>query len=93
MNYNNTIKGILDENYSKNINCGSKTLLWEVVNRIKPKIHAFGHIHESYGYSYNKDTYFVNSAVISKEKIVEQKPIIITFNKTKNDIKITIGKK
>lgn len=40
--------GILDLNFVDE-NCGCELLLKEVTERIKPRVHIFGHIHESYG--------------------------------------------
>lgn len=39
--------GILDKTF-QNVNAGCKGLL-KFVQRIKPKVHIFGHIHEGYG--------------------------------------------
>lgn len=40
--------GILDQTES-GLSVGSKSLLMEMTNRIKPKLHVFGHIHEQGG--------------------------------------------
>ena len=40
--------GILDQN-ADGIPCGDDILLKEVQERVKPKLHLFGHIHEGYG--------------------------------------------
>eukprot|EP00736_Rhodelphis_marinus_P009324 Rmarinus@m.4073 len=37
-------------------------LLLEAVNRIQPRFHVFGHIHEGYGVSMNSDTCFINAS-------------------------------
>lgn len=42
-------------------NAGSEILL-KYVERIKPKLHFFGHIHEAKGIMKNKDTQFYNVA-------------------------------
>jgi Icc-related predicted phosphoesterase len=34
--------------------------LWQAVNRINPKAHIFGHVHEGYGHSAGHATQFVN---------------------------------
>ena len=39
-----------------------------VVEKIKPKIHIFGHIHEGYGIYKNNDTVFINSSIFDKDK-------------------------
>ena len=68
--------GILDvDNFGKSL--GSKPLL-KYVNRVKPKIHVFGHIHESYGV--NKyilpGTSFYNVSLVKMSKIIN-KPVIV----------------
>lgn len=44
---------------------GCVDLLREVQNRILPRLHIFGHIHESYGLSYDGNTLFVNASSVS----------------------------
>jgi Icc-related predicted phosphoesterase len=52
--------GILDKTlYNGNVGCEA-TL--EVVLRLKPKVHAFGHIHEAKGIFHTPDTVFINAA-------------------------------
>lgn len=41
-------KGFLDWNHNDRLHCGCEDLLNAVI-RIKPRIHAFGHIHSGYG--------------------------------------------
>ena len=41
---------------------GCPILLDAVLNRIKPKIHAFGHVHTGYGMTKVNDTVFINAA-------------------------------
>lgn len=41
---------------------GCHNLLREVKERIKPKFHIFGHIHEDYGQYKTKDTTFINAS-------------------------------
>ena len=53
--------GILDANTRGEV-CGSEELLRHVVERVKPKYHIFGHIHESYGVVTNGSTVFANAA-------------------------------
>jgi len=36
--------------------------LLEVIDQIKPKLHIFGHIHEGYGMTSNRDTTFINAS-------------------------------
>ena len=51
---NNSIHGV-----------GSKSLLNEIIGRIRPRVHCFGHIHDSFGYTSNQfglNTLFMNAA-------------------------------
>lgn len=57
--------------------CGSESLYREVVHRIKPKIHVFGHIHSEYGISEIGETTFINAASIDDGYQVKNKPILI----------------
>ena len=41
--------GVLDLSVYDNISCGCDNLLDAVTNRVKPRLHIFGHIHEGYG--------------------------------------------
>jgi len=69
--------GILDMN-SRNYNVGSKTLL-DAVQRVQPKYHIFGHIHEGYGMVKQCDTYFINASVCDGEYIPNNDPIVFEF--------------
>lgn len=53
--------GILDSNHRGDL-CGSQTLMKSVFDK-RPKVHAFGHIHESYGKYVLDTTTFINCAV------------------------------
>lgn len=53
-------KGILDEG-AKGASLGD-AVLFERVQAVKPKLHVFGHIHESYGRRVSGVTTFVNAA-------------------------------
>jgi len=65
-------QGILDEcpawppkpGVVKMVNVGCADLL-QVVERIKPKVHVFGHIHEGYGVLEENGTTFVNAACVN----------------------------
>ncbi|MCK5898016.1 MAG: metallophosphoesterase [Methylococcales bacterium] len=54
--------GILDVVH-RGINVGCEDLL-KTVQKIKPKIHACGHIHEAYGVTEKEGTIFVNSCTL-----------------------------
>ncbi|CAL5970875.1 Calcineurin-like_phosphoesterase [Hexamita inflata] len=54
--------GICDQN-SKGVSCGCQ-ILKQAINKIKPKLHVFGHIHESQGIIKQESTNFINAAVM-----------------------------
>ncbi len=52
--------GILDTVYDgEKVGC---PVLLETVNRVKPKFHVFGHIHEAHGYLETPETTFINAS-------------------------------
>ena len=59
---------------------GCPGLLKTVVERVKPRLHMFGHIHEGYGTSKLGQTQFVNAASINKKtKKLTNPPVVIDF--------------
>lgn len=48
---------------------GCKILRTEILTRIKPKLHVFGHIHEGYGVRFLGDTTFVNASALDETYI------------------------
>jgi Icc-related predicted phosphoesterase len=46
---------------------GCEDTLRVVENRVKPIAHVFGHIHNSWGVSHNKDTHFINASSCSHD--------------------------
>ena len=71
-------KGILDLT-TREKNAGCLDLRNEVEKRIKPKIHVFGHIHESYGIYYQKDIIYINAAIVNKNYKPVNMPIVISW--------------
>lgn len=67
--------GILDE-VPDGLRVGCRDLLDRVVE-VKPKIHAFGHIHHSHGQVKLGDTLFVNAAICDEVYVAVNKPIIV----------------
>lgn len=56
--------------------CGDEQLL-EAVERIKPKIHAFGHIHYSHDAAVLGETLFVNACISNDRYDQWQKPVVV----------------
>lgn len=70
--------GILDTTKLRNEPAGCKELL-KTVERIKPKLHVFGHIHESYGTYTNKETTFINTSICNEKYEPINKPIVYEY--------------
>jgi predicted phosphohydrolase len=68
-------QGILDRT-SRGDTVGCEELR-EALNRIRPRLHVFGHIHESYGQLKQDETIFVNASVCTLRYAPTQKPIVI----------------
>lgn len=63
--------------YQQREGCGD--LLTRVL-QIKPKYHAFGHIHYSYGCAWNADTFFINAAACGEMYLPDNKPIVLNYD-------------
>lgn len=53
--------------------------LRERVDVIKPKIHAWGHIHDSYGELKTESTHFINASVLNERYEYKNKPINLVY--------------
>jgi len=69
--------GIMDWSRHSDSSQGSPSLLHEVQQRIKPKIHCFGHMHECHGIEIINETTFINATVLSDKYVVAYEPIVI----------------
>lgn len=77
--------GIRDElDDKKRIGC--EALLKEVLYRVKPKIHAFGHVHECHGWEERDGVHFVNGAVCDRSYTATQQGIIVHFDRAKKEV-------
>lgn len=70
-------EGILDF-YKKNLGCD--ILLVNVIDRVKPKIHCFGHIHSGSGILTQNDIIFINASVIEENYKITYKHKTIELN-------------
>jgi len=68
-------KGILDKTISRE-NAGSQSLL-DRIRIVKPKIHIFGHIHETYGSQFNREVHYINASIVNEYYQNVNKPIVI----------------
>lgn len=50
--------------------------LLKKVQKTKPKVHVFGHIHEAYGQHKIDGTTFVNASVLDEDYVMRNKPVI-----------------
>lgn len=57
-------KGVLDEP-REGLHIGLPEL-WSLVERLKPRLHLFGHVHEKPGYTAKGDTVYVNAGPLKK---------------------------
>ncbi len=70
--------GILDRTRrGKHIGCKE---LAKAIQLIKPKIHIFGHVHESAGMIYDVDSIFVNASLSFASKNKKDFPIIVEID-------------
>jgi Icc-related predicted phosphoesterase len=60
--------------------CGCVDLL-ERVSEVRPKVHIFGHIHESYGRSEVSGIKFINASICNGYYEPINKPIIVEYSK------------
>ena len=68
-------QGILDRSKSGHfLGCD---LLLKAIRDKKPKVHAFGHIHDSHGRKKVDDILFVNAALCNDEDRLVYKPMLI----------------
>ncbi len=68
-----------------NVHCGCE-LLERRINEIKPKIHVFGHIHSSYGYSFDGHTHYINASMLDDRYEYTHKPLTVDWNPETNEI-------
>jgi len=70
-------KGIGDKT-SQGIDAGCADLL-TAIERVKPRYHVFGHIHEAYGVTKKEATTFVNASCVNLKYQVVNAPITIDW--------------
>ena len=70
-------KGILDKTEA-GVKAGCALLRAEI-QRIAPKYHVFGHIHESYGSNLISGTNFVNASICDRAYRPVNKPVIFNI--------------
>ena len=78
--------GIKDENEAREKQ-GSPDLLKTVTERVRPRVHLFGHIHESHGWSRQNDTLFINASV-KKPDCSANRPFVVDYYRDRNKVEI-----
>jgi len=68
--------GILDT-VERGERVGCEDLLDEIVNRIRPRLHVFGHIHESYGRVERHGATFVNASSCNLDYRPTNPPVVL----------------
>lgn len=61
--------------------------LAEIIEKVKPKIHVFGHIHVAYGVYYGEHTMYVNASICDEKYYPSNKPIVIDFDEKNRTVK------
>jgi len=69
--------GILDVSIYDKVHVGCEDLRDEIFNRIKPKLHVFGHIHFEHGMQVHEGIRFVNASSVNESYIVKNHPIVV----------------
>lgn len=65
---------ILDS--SANVNYGDRNLL-QIVLKVQPKLHLFGHIHDACGIEKNDNILFANTAILNEHYEISNEPILL----------------
>jgi Icc-related predicted phosphoesterase len=55
--------------------------LFEAVERVRPRLHLFGHIHGGYGIYESEHTTFVNAALLGPGGDIDKEPIVIRMTR------------
>ena len=68
--------GILDRMTQSTQPAGCRELL-KIVERVKPRLHVFGHIHGAHGMQSTEDTVFVNAALLGPDGDLYRPPVVL----------------
>lgn len=68
---------IFDFGVHTNTHTGSPSLYWEVMNRIRPKLHVMGHVHSGYGFKVIENTTFINASNLNDDYMCVNKPFLV----------------
>jgi len=59
---------------------GCEDLYNAIKKRVKPKISAFGHIHEGYGTHFDGETLFINCSILNRRYVPTNRPIEVRYS-------------
>jgi len=62
--------------------------LLEFVERIRPMVHVFGHIHEGYGITSDEFTKFVNASVVDQNFMLSHPATVFNVDVSSNQVRI-----
>ena len=54
--------------------------MWDMLEVVKPVIHAFGHLHDSHGTQLFKETLFVNAAILDDSYKIRYEPVVVDLD-------------
>ncbi len=83
--------GILDRNTDSDIYQGCPELR-DAIQRVRPRLHVFGHVHSGYGILRTKHTYHINAALFDEWGGVERKPIAVDLDTGRSNSGDTAGR-
>ena len=70
--------GVLDQVHSgEHLGCEELKIR---LSAVKPRVHVFGHIHDSYGVARSKATTFINASTCTEEYRALNRPIVVDIN-------------
>jgi len=78
--------GYLDIPGGRTIRVGCDLLRYRV-DKIRPKIHVFGHIHGGWGHYYDGHTHFFNASVLDERYLYTNLPFNFEWDQVTNEIK------
>lgn len=70
----------------KGEHAGSPSLYFEIVERIKPMLHVFGHIHEGRVTKVIEDTTFINATNVSGHHQITYNPVLVEIENGKVNV-------
>ena len=65
---------------------GCSSLRFHVEERIRPALHVFGHLHESYGSMQLKETLYVNASTATLRYEMINKPIVVDLIEVADEV-------